>query len=578
MRSEWGSVRHLLLCAGLAWLPAGALAESEGGAFQLTEEERPLLEEGTRSVLPPLDASLLGGERAPEAGLVFRGVELAGSTVLTPSDVDRLVAPWRGRTLTPEDLGAIRQALSLAYAEAGYVGSGVVIPEQEVADGIVRMEAVETRITDVTVQGGRLPERYVSRRMLRALEGPMRLPEVERSVRLLQEHPLVSRVNARLVDGTRPGDTRLLLDLAPAKPYEIALGVDNYRPPSIGAEQGVLQLTHRDLTGHRDVFFVGGNYSDGFLRGAVGYEVPLNDRDTTLSLYAERGDSVVVEAPFEDIDIESTAERYRLGLSHPLVDRLDTRFSLFGNVTLGRSETTLLGTPFSFSLGAQEGESNTSTLELGTEVLHRSTNQVIAGRLSVRRGFDVLDATVLEDGMRDRDLTTGAEIPDGEFTALLAQLQYARNLPFLDSQLGVRVVWQQAFDPLLVLEKFAVGGFSTVRGYRENSLVRDSGAAARLEWQVPVFGAGRAGTPLDLRLVPFADYGWARDENDALRSGDDETLASVGLGFEWNPLRVLAVSAYYGYAFDDDALPEPAESNLQDDGLHFSLFFHWPTH
>ena len=42
----------------------------------------------------------------------------------------------------------------------------------------------------------------------------------------------------------------------------------------------------------------------------------------------------------------------------------------------------------------------------------------------------------------------------------------------------VRQTLQLASEPLLNIEKFALGGINTVRGYRENQFVRDNGLAA----------------------------------------------------------------------------------------------------
>ena len=64
---------------------------------------------------------------------------------------------------------------------------------------------------------------------------------------------------------------------------------------------------------------------------------------------------------------------------------------------------------------------------------------------------------------------------------------------------------QISADPLLSIERFAIGGRDTVRGYRENQLVRDSGVVASAELRIPLWRDSLR-RPL-LELVPFMDYG-----------------------------------------------------------------------
>lgn len=56
------------------------------------------------------------------------------------------------------------------------------------------------------------------------------------------------------------------------------------------------------------------------------------------------------------------------------------------------------------------------------------------------------------------------------------------------SRLLLRASAQLSDDPLMSLEKLAIGGVDTVRGFRENTYVRDNGVALSVEMQLPVWG------------------------------------------------------------------------------------------
>lgn len=124
-----------------------------------------------------------------------------------------------------------------------------------------------------------------------------------------------------------------------------------------------------------------------------------------------------------------------------------------------------------------------------------------------------------------------------------------------------RVGGQFTDDSLLSLEQFSLGGINTVRGYAENQLVTDSGVLGTLELRIPV-----TKNPNTLQLNPFIDFGtgWNNDEPDP----EDSTIASVGMGLDWNAGAGFSLNVNYGVAFLD---VDDEGDSLQENGLHFSL-------
>ena len=136
----------------------------------------------------------------------------------------------------------------------------------------------------------------------------------------------------------------------------------------------------------------------------------------------------------------------------------------------------------------------------------------------------------------------------------------------------MRADLQLAEDPLLPLEKLGVGGATTVRGYRENLLVRDNGFIGSVEFRFPVF---RLPLPLisegpqdgRVQLAAFYDFGWS--ENTDLKSPDPHTISSPGIGLRWDPHRQIHGELYWGFALRE--VGELGEGDLQDSGIHFAL-------
>ena len=106
------------------------------------------------------------------------------------------------------------------------------------------------------------------------------------------------------------------------------------------------------------------------------------------------------------------------------------------------------------------------------------------------------------------------------------------NTPDLVMDNGAQIQFrgdiQLSNDGLLALEQFALGGANSIRGYRENELVRDQGFALSIEFRYPLLDSTTF--PGSLTAIPFMDFGGSWDVS---KSNDIEYLHSVGLGLVW---------------------------------------------
>ena len=124
---------------------------------------------------------------------------------------------------------------------------------------------------------------------------------------------------------------------------------------------------------------------------------------------------------------------------------------------------------------------------------------------------------------------------------------------------------QFASDALLPMERFALGGRYSVRGYRENEMVRDNGFSASAELRYDLHGDPERKDTLSIQLAPFIDTGsaWNKSEFD-----DAKLLLSTGVGVVVNWKDFFA-ECFLAYAINEPV--EKIDSDLQDSGIHFRL-------
>jgi hemolysin activation/secretion protein len=544
-----------------------APAERAGGqAIERPADQRPELPEFEAPVeqeliLPPLPPTAEPREQLSAGpGVFIQGYRIVGSTVFSQQELEGAVAPWAGRTIRSEDLVAVRNALTQLYIGHGYVNSGAVLPDQEFEDGIVELRIIEGSLGEIRISGNeQFRDRYLRDRIELGVTAPLDVRKLERQIQILQQDPRIRRVAARLAPGDRLGEAVLYIEVEEASRFHADLRFSNYEPPSIGALAGQIEGAVANPTGWGDTLRAQFTISEGLNRYRGLYELPFTRWGTLLSLDARYAEAEITESPFDDLDIESTFQSYQIGLLHPVYRSPRTLVQIGVTGDWRRTRTKLLGNSFSFpGSGAQDGEATAAVLRFLFEWLQRDQKQVFAARSQLSWGIDALGATI-----------NSGDDPDGRFLAWLLQLQWARRFGTWGIEAIVRGDLQLASDPLLTMEQIAVGGYSTVRGYRQNQRVQDQGVVASLEVRLPIWRQPeRWGV---IQLAPFVDFGRTWDHRD--RPGSrKKTLASVGVGLRWAMTRFFDARIYWG----QNLTSVETSGDLQDHGVQFMISASFP--
>jgi hemolysin activation/secretion protein len=265
---------------------------------------------------------------------------------------------------------------------------------------------------------------------------------------------------------------------------------------------------------------------------------------------------VVIESPFDPLNIESKAEIYTLTLQQPVYRTVNQQVSLFLAGEYLHNKTTLLGEPFSFVQGAQNGVSNIAVIRATPEWIYRTPASVVAARSRFSFGIDALNATI-----------NPGPAASARFFSWLGQLQGVHRFDRLGgTQVIGRVDVQLTDKRLFPLEQIPLGGRFSVRGYRENTLVRDNGILSSVEVRVPLYRSLRGEDVV--QLAPFVDYGsgW----NNMVSTSYPRYLASAGAGLRWNilPQERARFEVYWGQQLNHY---KTGTGNLQDHGVHLQL-------
>ena len=516
-------------------------------------------------VLPPVPP-LLDGDRTQPLGQIqvkVRDIIVTGSTVFSEAEFADVTAPFKNRTLTTEDLERLRLALTLLYVNRGYITSGAIIPDQDVLAGAITVQIIEGSLARIDVEGNEwFRAGYLRDRVERGARTPLALAPLQERLQFLQQDSRIEGVNAELRPGERRGESILNLRVKEASPWKAWLEFNNFSTPVVGAERGLATIAHQNVTGHGDPF----SFTYGRSHGVnpiidTSYSLPLNRYDTTLTGSYRRNNFSVISPSFRSLNINSESEIIGLTLRQPIYRTLTDEVAvaitgerLYNKVT---SIFDTAGLPSLFIPGSSDtGVSSVSALRFVQEYVHRTSTSVIAARSRFSVGLDVLSAS-----------NNTGPLPDGQFFSWLGQVQGVQRFDdWWGMQLLGQMSLQLANDRLFPLEQIPVGGRFSVRGYRENTLIRDNAFLASVESRFPLISYV-TGEPL-LQFAQFVDLG--RGWNAKGTTPDPQTLASVGLGLRWNilPKDRARFELYWGLPLNH--VPHPP-GNLQDHGIHLQF-------
>ena len=276
--------------AALAIVSPNAFAQTNGGASQ-QRVDAGALQQNLEKQLPvpsPLALPEPGKERTTplaqpkegETSFTVAGFALEGISILPDAQVQTVLKPYIGVSLTFADLEKACDAITALYRQHGYSVQAVVLPQSiPKAGGTVKLRITEAKLSSVVVNTPNGPSRFGAERVEKYIVGAnpigesLNLNSIERSLIIRNETPGVI-VSSQLEAGKELGDTQLNVKLEDAPLVQGRVALNNYGSRSTGANQATAVLGLNNLTGIGDQATVNGVASEGsqYIQGA--YSLP----------------------------------------------------------------------------------------------------------------------------------------------------------------------------------------------------------------------------------------------------------------------------------------------------------------
>lgn len=501
----------------------------------------------------------------PDSTIVIKQFKFSGNTVFSDKQLESVLVDYLNQQISFVELQEAKQKITDFYQRKGYITSGAILSISQnqrfdQKNAIITFRIIEGTLEEIQVSGANRLQSYIRARLKHKEQDVLNREALLEALRLLQVDPLFESISAEVAKGTRPYQAVLKITAKANNPFHVGIGLDNYRSPAVGSFQRKADVSYSNLLGKGDRIGVGYSNTNGSNAFSGRYTLPVSANNSTLQFSYDYIGSSIIEEPFNQIDIEGNTSVAQIAYRHPLFRRASEtaieEFALEASASWYKSSNTISGIPFPLSEGADpSGRTEATTVRFSQDWSKSNAQQAIGLRSQFSFGLNLFSPTL------------NSTAPDGRFFAWQLQGQYLRNLPH-----GLQIIGKGQFNiadrPILAIEQLSIGGFDSVKGYRQNALLRDNGVLGSIELSVPLLTEQNH----VLRLTPFIDFGtgWNYARAQPLPGTDTstDTLLSTGVGLSYQFKDNLFARLNWGIPL----LSLEAQGNsLQEDGLTFSL-------
>ena len=396
----------------------------------------------------------------------IQSIELTGATLISQAQQVELLSPFLGRCLGTGELNNVLKAITGFYLDRGYATSRAYLPQQDLSDG-----KLEVLVMEGWLEGLDSSELASDRELALGFPGRvgehLNLRELEQLVDQLGRLPS-RQVKLELVPGEEPGSSRVRLQGERSKPWHASIGRNNGGQQSTGEQQWSAGLDWDSPLGLGDQLRLRGSkdaVSDRWRHSAgqsLFYSLPYGwwsfDYSYSQNYYRTRASTaaLVYESDGESKRHQLTAERVMhrdsLGKTALNVGLVHLRTRNYLQDTLLSNSSNRLS---EFQLGANHG---------------RRVGGAFANvDIGWQRGIGAFDA-------QSNGNPQGSQ-PVAHYDKYSLTVSYLQPFSLKGQRFSLDslVSGQYSDDVLFSPQRVSLGGLTSVRGFKEQSLSGDSG-------------------------------------------------------------------------------------------------------
>lgn len=490
-------------------------------------------------------------------GTEASGVVLRDVNVPSPERFTARVQPYLGQKLTRGKLDALIADIISYYRHHDHPIVDVIVPQQEITNGVVQLVLLEGHIGTVTAAGNRWFSSKEITSYVRLQNGDtISSRRLQSDIDWMNQNPFHSS-DIIYHPGKSLGETDIVLQTNDRFPARFYLGYEDTGNAATGFDRYEAGLNwgdafHLGLGQQLNYQYTTSGDGQSLRSHAGSYVIPLPWRHT-LTFFGSYADTKGEIPPLLDLLGRSYQISGRYGIPLPTLN--------FGPVTL--KETFSTGFDYKY---------NNNSLEFGGEGAGSTLVDVdqfvfaYDGTLSDPYGQTTFNDTLYYSpgdwGGNNNDVAFNAShtLATSDYVYDTMSAQRVTRLPE-NFSLILRGTLQLSNGNLTPSEQLGFGGYDSVRGYDEREINTDEGYFFTTELRSPPISLGQifgiAAIKDQLQLLAFWDTGEAFNHTPLEGEASQIALSSIGGGVRYTLNTYVSVRFDYGLqllspGFDND--------------------------
>ncbi len=452
----------------------------------------------------------------------IKEVHFDGASLISDRQKAKMVKPFIGQCFAGEILSNLLKNLNSHYHNLGYVTTQIVIPKQNVIEGILRFQVIEGRIENLTFGDGKFGAKMQKFGAFGMIDGEiLNIKDIHQGI--YQINRLSSNAAVmKILPGSKDGESKIEIENNKKKPVSLKLNHDNLGSEFTGIRRSAISADFENFLSLNDSVSIDyttnlnnqNNYknSDTF---SFGISLPFTYSTFSFDYYISEYLGTVISGNSTNKNSGFSTQK-KFGFNRAIFS--DGRARLNFDTTLSLKETASY-------VNQKKQYGSERRLVIGEYSLVFSTAFENGASLYIKpsysRGLKILNATQDLADLSANEARAQFEV--GKLYTSLSK-QFSTKIPF---SIGSEFNGQIAKSSLYGSEQFSVGGYYSVRGFRENYITGDSGYNLKNKIGVNLGDLSRLKQLSPLSLEFFYDYGFVQN-----RDAYDDSGRLSGAGFK----------------------------------------------
>lgn len=447
-------------------------------------------------------------------------IYLVGANSISQNQQQKLTAPFMGRCLEPKVLTEVITTLKTYYKAQGYATPQVSLLKQNLQTGVLELKILEKKIDQIILNDNSFTDKMQKLTAFGNIEGKnMKFKDIDQGLNQINRLPSNNATITKMEPSAKEGETKVYIANEKAFPARATLGYD-----SLGNE----------YTGIYRTSFSGGVDNLLFLNDAINlsYTANLNDDRHVRNNKSFTGDFSV---PFGYNTFSydySRSEFMKFVTSGEFSGYNNSNNFTLDRVLFSQGDLSISGNS-SLNIKSAASSLNHQEIEISKRNLSIASIEFTISN-SFKNGTDIYLRPTYSQGLKildakkdSQDLSSGTPRAQFQRAKFYATISKTFTIPKLDAPVILATEMDSQFsnDVLFGSEQFSVGGYDSVRGFRDTYLTGDKGYYFRNSAN---FNVGSLILPLinqenlgyltrlnKFKIEPFYDYGHVQTKHNS---------------------------------------------------------------